>query len=187
MHTCRVYTTQFRRNRSLFPQSIFEYENQSFARYNNSLNPRFGGRLSWMLNHGIRTAATIFHRAFELLPAMPRLSPRGRLRRRCGRRWRGRRRTLRACLRRFRAGDFAAGADDDDDSTQQVRMEMACHALCNPKSPTLNPNSMMQADSSATMTEKVAASTQARRFRDSDPKNSVAFACYDPWCPRLRT
>ena len=139
------------------------------------------------MNHGIRTAATIFHRAFELLPAMQRLSPRGRLRRRCGRRWRGRRRPLRACLRRFRAGDFAAGADDDDDSTQQVRMEMACHALCNPKSPTLNPNSMMPADSSATMTEPVAASTQARRFRDSDLKNSVAFACCDPWCPQPRS
>ena len=86
-----------------------------------------------------------------------------------------------------RAGDFAAGADDDDDSTQQVRMEMACHALCNPKSPTLNPNSMMQADSSATLTEPVVASIYFRRFREPGPKNSVAFACCDPRCPRSRT
>ena len=93
------------------------------------------------------------------------------------RRWRERRVALRACLRRFRAGDFGAGADDDDESAQQVRIEMALHATCNPKSQTLNPNSMMQADSSATLTETVAASIYLRRFRESDPKNSVAFAC----------
>ena len=114
-------------------------------------------------------------------------SPRRRLRNRRGRRWRGRRRPLHACLRRFRAGDFAAGADSDDESAQQVWMEMARHANCNPKSRTLNPSSMMQADSSATSTEPVAASIHLRRFRDSDLKNSVTFACCDPWCPRPRS
>ena len=78
---------------------------------------------------------------------------------------RGRQQPLRACLRRFRAGDFAAGADSDDESAQQVCMEMARHANCNPKTLTLNPNSMMQADSSATLSEPVVASTQLRRFR----------------------
>ena len=90
---------------------------------------------------------------------------------------RRRQRPLRACLRRFRAGDFAAGADSDDESAQQVCMEMARHATRNPKSQTLNPNSMMQADSSATLSEPVVASTQFSRFREPDPKNSVAFAC----------
>ena len=112
---------------------------------------------------------------------------RGRLRSRCGRRWRGRRRPLHACLRRFRAGDFAAGADSDDESAQQVWMEMARHANCNPKSRTLNPSSMMQADSSATLSKPVVSSTHLRRFREPDPKNSVAFACCDPRCPRSRT
>ena len=63
-------------------------------------------------------------------------------------------------------------------------MEMARHANCNPKSRTLNPSSMMQADSSATLSKPVVASTQLRRFHEPDPKNSVAFACCDPWCPR---
>ena len=89
----------------------------------------------------------------------------------------GRQRPLRACLRRFRAGDFAAGADSDDESAQQVCMEMARHENCNPKTLTLNPNSMMQANSSATLNEPMVASTQFRRFRQPDPKNSVAFAC----------
>ena len=100
---------------------------------------------------------------------------------------RGRQQPLRACLRRFRAGDFAAGADSDDESAQQVWMEMARHANCNPKSRTLNPSSMMQADSSATLSKPVVASIQLRRFREPDPKNSVAFACCDPRCPRSRT
>ena len=57
--------------------------------------------------------------------------------------------------------DFAAGADGDNESAQQVPMEMALHAkmcaaLRNPKCLTLNTNSMMQADSSATLTETVA-------------------------------
>ena len=60
-------------------------------------------------------------------------------------------------------------------------------ALRNPKSLTLNTNSMMRADSSKNLTETVASSTQLRRFRESDPKNSVAFACCDPRCPRPRT
>ena len=97
---------------------------------------------------------------------------------------RGRRRPLRACLRRFRAGDFAACADSDDESAQQVWMEMSRQATRNPKSLTLNRNSMMQADSSATLTEPVVASIYFRRFREPDPKNSVAFACCDPRCPR---
>ena len=100
---------------------------------------------------------------------------------------RGRRRPRRACLRRFRAGDFAACADSDDESAQQVWMEMSRQATRNPKSLTLNRNSMMQADSSATLTEPVVASIYFRRFREPDPKNSVAFACCDPRCPRSRT
>ena len=51
------------------------------------------------------------------------------------------------------------------------------HENCNPKSLTLNPNSMMQADLSATLIETVAASIYLRRFRESDPKNSGVFAC----------
>ena len=122
---------------------------------------------------------------FKLLPAW-QCCLRGRLHSRCGRRWRGRRRPLHACLRRFRAGDFAAGADSDDESAQQVWMEMARHANCNPKSRTLNPSSMMQADSSATLSKPVVASIQLRRFREPDPKNSVAFACCDQMCPLPR-
>ena len=119
---------------------------------------------------------TVHQALAKLLPAWQGCL-RGRLRSRCGRRWRGRRRPLHACLRRFRAGDFAAGADSDDESAQQVWMEMARHANCNPKSRTLNPSSMMQADSSATLSKPVVASIQLRRFREPDPKNSVAFAC----------
>ena len=62
-------------------------------------------------------------------------------------------------------------------------MEMARHANCNHKTLTLNPNSMMQADSSATLSEPVISGTQFSIFREPDPKNSVAFACCDPWCP----
>ena len=57
---------------------------------------------------------------------------------------------------------------------------------CNPKSRTLNPSSMMQADSSATLSKPVVSSTRLRRFREPDPKNSVAFACCDQMCPLPR-
>ena len=146
-----------------------------------SLDPRTKNGPLWLPNF-----KTVHQALAKLLPAWQGCL-RGRLRSRCGRRWRGRRRPLHACLRRFRAGDFAAGADSDDKSAQQVWMEMARHANCNPKSRTLNPSSMMQADSSATLSEPVVASIQLRRFREPDPKNSVAFACCDPWCPRSCT
>ena len=113
---------------------------------------------------------------FKLLPTW-QCCLRGRLRSRCGRRWRGRRRPLHACLRCFRAGDFVAGADSDDESAQQAWMEMARHANCNPKSLTQNPNSMMQADSSTTLNEPVVSSTQLRRAHSKLRSNRPALCC----------